>query len=126
MPEYGQFLHKLVENHYATIATAILPVSFMLVDAWFKSWLKFDWKTYGADTALCGVATLGSTVFATVWVSPLPILAAVILLAFHVFLWTVVLKLASVYHHSLQAVTGSLVCFSALLLAIYYMKGIKN
>jgi hypothetical protein len=126
MKDYAELLQKLVESNETTVTTVVLPVAFMLIDAWFKSWLKFDWKTYGADTALCGVATLGSAVFAAAWVSPISLIAAIFLLGFHVLMWTGVLRLASAYHHRVQAITGGLVCWSAMLFAVYYMKELKH
>ncbi len=118
---YPPAVQNFVENNYVAITCIALPFLLMLLDAWLKSWQGCDWKTYGADTAMCGVATLSSSVFAAAWIVPASLGSAVIILFAHGLLWTGVLWLAAKHHHLYQAVTGGLVCSSCLFFALYYL-----
>jgi hypothetical protein len=118
---YAAAVHHFVEHQYVAITCIVLPFLLMLIDGWLKHWRGFDWKTYGADAALCGLATLSAAVFASVWTVPNSEGAAFLILFFHGCLWTTVLWLASKYHHFYQAVTGAIVCCSCFLFALYYL-----
>jgi hypothetical protein len=121
--DYPPIVQHFVENNYVAITCVGLPFLLMLVDAWLKNWQGFDWKTYGADTAMCGVGVLTSAVFAAAWTSTTSLGAAILILFIHGLLWSVVLWVAAKKHHLYQAMLGSVVCSSCLFFALYYLHG---